>query len=239
MHSLISTNHLAKDVSSARILIIDQDSALTHLLKLELCYEGYHVNLIQDGTNGLISIRESNPDLIILGWSLPGVSCLEICQRIRTTQNSVPIIVLASEADQVRNCIAVFDAGADDCVSLPLVVDEFIARIRAHLRRSQKQAPYLLKFGELVLDQRSRQVYSAGREIELTAKEFDLLDYLMRHPRQVLTREQMLENVWGYGFMGRSNIVEVYIRYLRLKLKENNAQQMIHTVRGVGYVLRD
>ncbi|MBI4784572.1 MAG: response regulator transcription factor [Oscillatoriophycideae cyanobacterium NC_groundwater_1537_Pr4_S-0.65um_50_18] len=150
--------------------------------------------------------------------------------------NHVPIIVLTHEG-QVSERVMGLNAGASDCLSKPFAIEELIARVRAHLRQGLKET-HLLQFEQLVLNRKARQVYYGNQEIELTAKEFDLLEYLMRHPNQVLTREQILDDVWGYENCASSNIIEVYIRYLRIKLEAHGAKQLIHTVRSVGYVLR-
>lgn len=141
--------------------------------------------------------------------------------------------------DEVSDRVAGLDAGADDYVVKPFSVEELLARIRAHLRRNQDEDPDILQFSDLSLNRSTREVYRGDRFIELTAKEFDLLEYLLSHPRQVLTRDQILEKVWGYDFMGDSNIIEVYVRYLRLKLEANNESRLVQTVRSVGYVLRE
>jgi DNA-binding response OmpR family regulator len=169
---------------------------------------------------------------------LPAISGVEICRRLRSTGNSLPIILLTAK-DEVSDRVTGLDAGADDYVVKPFSIEELLARIRAHLRRTQEIDEDVLFFTNLSLNRRTRQVHRDTRLIELTAKEFDLLEYLLSHPLQVLTREQILEKVWGYDFMGDSNIIEVYIRYLRLKLEENNQQRLIQTVRSVGYVLRE
>jgi len=187
---------------------------------------------------GLTLARESSPDLAILDWMLPGLSGVEICRRLRATGNSIPVILLTAK-DEVSDRVAGLDAGADDYVIKPFSIEELLARIRAHLRRNQEPDQDILQFEDLNLNRRTRQVYRGKKLIELTAKEFDLLEYLLSHPRQVFTREQILERVWGYDFMGDSNIIEVYIRYLRLKLEENNEKRLIYTVRGVGYALRE
>jgi DNA-binding response OmpR family regulator len=196
------------------------------------------VSIAHDGITGLTLARESSPDLAVLDWMLPGLSGLEICRRLRATGITMPVILLTAK-DEVSDRVAGLDAGADDYVVKPFSIEELLARIRAHLRRTQEIDEDLLQFADLSLNRRTREVFRGKRAIELTVKEFDLLEYLLSHPRQVFTREQILEKVWGYDFMGDSNIIEVYIRYLRLKLEENNEKRLIHTVRGVGYALRE
>ncbi|EGJ29765.1 MULTISPECIES: response regulator transcription factor [Moorena] len=220
------------------ILVVEDETKLAQFIELELKYEGYEVSVAYDGLAGLGAARESNPDLVILDWMLPGISGPEICRRLRTTGNQVPIILLTAK-DEVSDRVSGLDAGADDYVVKPFSVEELLARVRAHLRRNQTEDPNILQFADLSLNHSTREVYRGQRLIELTVKEFDLLEYLLAHPRQVLTREQILERVWGYDFMGDSNIIEVYIRYLRLKLEANNESRLVQTVRGVGYVLRD
>jgi len=220
------------------ILVVEDEAKLAKFIELELQYEGYHVSVALDGFTGLATARESQPDLLILDWMLPGVSGLEICRRLRSTGDKVPIILLTAK-DEVSDRVAGLDAGADDYVVKPFSVEELLARVRAHLRRNQEEDPDTLQFADLSLNHSTREVYRGDRLIELTAKEFDLLDYLISHPRQVLTRDQILERVWGYDFMGDSNIIEVYVRYLRLKLEANGEKRLVQTVRSVGYVLRE
>jgi DNA-binding response OmpR family regulator len=223
---------------SAHILLVEDEVKLARFVELELRSEGYQVTVANDGMTGLTLARELSPDLAILDWMLPGLSGVEICRRLRATGNSIPVILLTAK-DEVTDRVAGLDAGADDYVIKPFSIEELLARIRAHLRRSQEPDEDILQFEDLNLNRRTRQVYRGKKLIELTAKEFDLLEYLLSHPRQVFTREQILERVWGYDFMGDSNIIEVYIRYLRLKLEENNEKRLIYTVRGVGYALRE
>ena len=220
------------------ILVVEDEAKLAQFIKLELEYEGYEVTVNQDGLEGLATAREKNPDLILLDWMLPGVSGVEICHRLRQTGDKVPIILLTAK-DQISDRVAGLDAGADDYIVKPFSIEELLARIRANLRRNQEEDGNVLQFADLRLDRSSREVYRGSRRIELTAKEFDLLEYLISHPRQVLTRDQILERVWGYDFMGDSNIIEVYVRYLRLKLEANNESRLIQTVRSVGYVMRE
>ncbi|MDY7008328.1 MAG: response regulator transcription factor [Cyanobacteriota bacterium] len=223
---------------TSHILVVEDEAKLAQFIELELKYEGYQVTVANDGFAGITMAREIKPDLIILDWMLPGLSGLELCRRLRTTGDKVPIILLTAK-DDVSDRVAGLDAGADDYVLKPFSLEELLARVRAHLRRTQEPNPDLLMFEDLSLNRSTREVYRDNRAIELTAKEFDLLEYLMAHPRQVLTRDRILETVWGYDFMGDSNIIEVYIRYLRLKLESNDEKRLIQTVRGVGYVLRE
>lgn len=223
---------------AAHILLVEDEVKLARFVELELSSEGYRISVAHDGMAGLTIARESSPELVILDWMLPGLSGVEICRRLRATGNKVPVIFLTAK-DEVSDRVAGLDAGADDYVVKPFSIEELLARVRAHLRRTQETELDVLQFEDLSLNRRTREVFRGKRAIELTAKEFDLLDYLLTHPRQVCTRDQILERVWGYDFLGDSNIIEVYIRYLRLKLEENNEKRMIHTVRGVGYVLRE
>jgi DNA-binding response OmpR family regulator len=223
---------------SSQILLVEDDQKLAQFIQLELTQEGYSVNVVYDGIEGLTTARESKPDLILLDWMLPGLTGLEVCRRLRATGDKVPVVLLTAK-DEVSDRVAGLDAGADDYVVKPFSIEELLARVRAHLRRTTEEDPDLLAFADLSVNQSTREVFRNGRAIELTAKEFDLLVYLLRHPRQVLTRDRILEQVWGYDFMGDSNIIEVYVRYLRLKLEEQQEKRLIQTVRGVGYVLRE
>ncbi|NCJ06006.1 response regulator [Synechococcales cyanobacterium C] len=220
------------------ILLVEDEAKLAQFVQMELTHEGYQVTVAEDGITGLTQARETHPDLILLDWMLPGLSGLELCRRLRDTGDKVPVVLLTAR-DDVQDRVAGLDAGADDYVVKPFSIEELLARVRAHLRRTHEPDSEALHFADLMLHQGSREVSRGQRAIELTAKEFDLLVYLMRHPRQVLTRDRILEEVWGYDFMGDSNIIEVYIRYLRLKLEESGESRLIQTVRGVGYVLRD
>ncbi|NEQ26800.1 MAG: response regulator transcription factor [Microcoleus sp. SIO2G3] len=223
---------------TAHILLIEDEIKLARFIELELNSEGYRITVAHDGMAGLTLARESSPDLVILDWMLPGLTGVEVCRRLRTTGNKVPVIMLTAR-DEVQDRVAGLDAGADDYVVKPFSIEELLARVRAHLRRQQEDDQEVLQFADLSLNRRTREVFRGQRAIELTVKEFDLLEYLLSHPRHVYTRDQILEQVWGYDFIGDSNIIEVYIRYLRLKLEENNEKRLIQTVRGVGYVLRE
>lgn len=223
---------------TAHILLVEDEIKLAKFIELELSYEGYQVSVMHDGLAGLTAARELQPDLIVLDWMIPDLSGVEICRRLRTTGDKVPIILLTAK-DEVSDRVAGLDAGADDYLVKPFSIEELLARIRARLRQLQEVDTAILEFADLSLNRRTRQVYRGKRLIELTAKEFDLLEYLLMHPQQVITRDRILEQVWGYDFMGDSNIIEVYIRYLRLKLEATGEQRLIQTVRSVGYVLRD
>ena len=223
---------------TAHILLVEDEIKLAKFIQLELGYEGYEISVVHDGVAGLTTARELPIDLIILDWMLPGLSGIEICRRLRTTGDKVPIILLTAK-DEVSDRVAGLDAGADDYLVKPFSIEELLARIRARLRQGQEIDVDKLEFADLTLNRRTREVYRGERLIELTAKEFDLLEYLLVHPRQVITRDRILEKVWGYDFMGDSNIIEVYIRYLRLKLEATGEQRLIQTIRSVGYVLRD
>ena len=230
---------------AAHILLVEDEVKLARFVELELNSEGYRVSVAHDGMAGLAIARESEPDLVLLDWMLPGLTGVELCRRLRATGSKVPVILLTAR-DEVGDRVSGLDAGADDYVVKPFSIEELLARIRAHLRRTQEPDVDWLQFEDLSLNRRTREV-SRGqsaealhpeRAIELTAKEFDLLEYLLTHPRQVFTRDQILEQVWGYDFAGDSNIIEVYVRYLRLKLEEKGEKRLVHTVRGVGYTLR-
>ena len=221
-----------------RILIVEDEEKLAQFVQLELTYEGYEVSVAHDGLSGLMAARDQMPDLIILDWMMPGLSGVEVCRRLRQTGSTTPVILLTAK-DEISDRVEGLDSGANDYVVKPFSIEELMARVRAHLRQLHPHEAEQLVYADLVLDRNSRQVSRNSRTIELTAKEFDLLDYLMTNPRQVLTRDRILEEVWGYDFMGDSNIIEVYVRYLRLKLEAEGEPRLIQTVRGVGYVLRE
>ncbi|MEH2196988.1 response regulator transcription factor [Nostoc sp.] len=221
------------------ILLVEDEVKLARFVELELNYEGYQVSIAYDGLTALTAARELHLDLVILDWMLPGLSGLEICRRLRSIGDRVPIILLTVK-DEESDRIAGLDAGADDYLVKPFSVDELLARVSAHLRRNrQVNVADVLEFEDLSLNRRTRQVYREQRLIELTAKEFDLLEYLLAHPRQVITCDRILQEVWAYDFMGDANIIELHMRYLRLKLEANNEKSLIQTVSGIGYTLHD
>ncbi|MEG4633994.1 response regulator transcription factor [Microcoleus sp. AR_TQ3_B6] len=223
---------------SDRILLVEDDPKLAKFIESELSLEGYHVTVAPNGLDGLTIARDAQPDLLILDWMLPGISGLDICLRLRSTGVQVPIIMLTAK-DEVPDRVTGLNAGADDYVTKPFSMEELLARVKARLRRTQPNDPERLQFEDLILNSLTREVYRGSQLIELTAKEFDLLEFMLQNARQVISRDRILEKVWGYDFMGESNIIEVYIRALRIKLEANNSKRLLHTVRGVGYVLRE
>lgn len=219
------------------ILVVEDDANLAGLLVSELRIEGYAVEAAADGISGLQMARSLKPDLILLDWMLPGLSGLDLCLRLRHTGIRTPVIMLTAR-DEITHRVEGLNAGADDYLIKPFSLEELLARVKVQLRKRQDAAPSELVFEDLRLNVLARQVHRGKRRIELTAKEFDLLEHFCRHPQQVLSREQILKAVWGYDFLGESNIIEVYVRALRLKLEDDGAERLIQTVRGVGYVLR-
>ena len=228
----------AADVGqSMRILVVDDDPEIVSFLKRGLTYEGYTVDTASDGTEALARAREAEPDLAILDITMPGIDGLEVSRRLRQA-SKVPIIMLTAKGT-VTDRVKGLDSGADDYLVKPFAFDELLARIRALLRRSQTTEGEALRFMDLSLDTSSREVRRGNDVIQFTAQEFDLLELFLRHPRQVLRRDLIYEKVWGYDFGGESNVIEVYMRYLRSKLEAGGQPRLIHTVRGVGYVLRE
>ena len=220
-----------------RILIIEDDPAILKVLQRGLAYEGYTVDVATDGRTGLNLAHDHHPDLVILDWMLPGMDGLEVCRRLRL-QGGLPILMLTAK-DTIQDRVQGLDAGADDYIVKPFNLDELTARIRALFRRTQTERNQVYQFADLTMDSDSRQVTRGKRLVPLTAKEYELLELFLRHPRQVLTREVIFDRVWVYDFGGESNVLEVYIRYLRQKLELEDESRLIHTVRSVGYVLRE
>jgi two-component system response regulator MprA len=222
---------------SARILVIEDEERIASLLQRGLIFEGYRVDVAGDGPTGLALARDNPPDLVVLDWMLPGMDGLEVCRRLRAA-GAAPILMLTAK-DAVADRVHGLDAGADDYLVKPFSFVELLARIRALLRRAAPASPEVLHFGDLTLDTGTHQAFRGERPMELTAKEYELLELFMQHPRQVLTREVIYDRVWRYDFGGESNIIEVYVRYLRQKTEAGGEPRLIHTVRGVGYVLRE
>ncbi|HVC32198.1 MAG TPA: response regulator transcription factor [Chloroflexota bacterium] len=222
---------------AARILVVDDDRKITAMLRRTLSYEGYEVDLAGDGVKGLLAARDRPPDLVILDVMMPGLDGLEVCRRLRSG-GAIPILMLTAR-DEVPDRVAGLDAGADDYLVKPFALEELTARVRALLRRRDGQNGAVLSFGDLRLDTGRRVATRGERPIDLTTKEYELLALFLRHPRQVLTRDVILEQVWGYDFGGDANVLEVYVGYLRSKLEEKTEPRLIQTVRGAGYVLRE
>jgi two-component system response regulator MprA len=220
------------------ILVVEDDRPIRDLLRRGLIFEGYTVETAEDGETALRIVREKEPDAVILDLMLPGIDGLEVCRRLRSV-SSTPILMLTAR-DTVPDRVTGLDAGADDYMVKPFAFDELLARLRAPFRRRRiENTSDIVRFHDLTLNPRTRQVFRGKDEIQLTAKEFDLLELFMRHPNQVLTREVIYEHIWNYDFGGESNIIEVYVRYLRTKLEANNRPRLLQTVRGVGYALRE
>jgi len=221
------------------ILAVDDDPRILDLLRRGLSYEGYSVELVEDGAAALVSARDRPPDLVVLDCMLPGLDGLEVCRRLRAGSD-VPILLLTARGS-VPDKVAGLDSGADDYLVKPFSFDELLARVRALLRRRQVavSSATVLRLGRLSLAPAAREATFDGHPLDLSGKEFDVLELLLRHPRQVVSRSQFYDRIWGYDFGGESNILEVYIRYLRQKLEKVGAGGIIQTIRGVGYVLRE
>jgi len=219
------------------VLVIEPDEILANQLAFDLQEAGYDAIVTHDAANGLEYCHHSQPALIVVDRMLVGESGLSLCKNLRMSGNRSPILVLMAR-DTVDDRIACLNAGADDYILKPYRAEDFLKLIRLYLK-PDIEATEQLRFGDLVLDIGTRRAIYKNKAIDLTMKEFELLKFLMEHPREVLTRDKILENVWGYNFMGESNVIEVYIRYLRLKIEEEGQKRLIQTVRGVGYVLRD
>jgi len=231
---------LSKGVSPQpyKILLIVRPDKLADLIKLELSHEGYEIDIAYDGMSGLLKCRTNKPQLVILDWSISSFSASDLCYRISSGESQTCILAI-TDGQRISDCVAALDAGAEDCVCVPFAMSEFLARIRVKVRKYKVHKPRILMFEDLRLNSSTREVYRGDHYIYLTTTEFNLLEYLMAHPRQVLTRTQIIESVWGYDYMGDSNIIEVYVRYLRLKLEKYNDKRLIYTVRSVGYALRE
>ena len=223
------------------ILIVDDERAVRESLRRALELEGYDVELFEDGESALVRLGgEPSPDAVILDILMPGVDGLEVCRRLRASANPVPVLMLTARAE-VDSRVAGLDAGADDYLPKPFALAELLARLRALLRRAGNGAvtDEVLRYADLELDPGTREVRRSGDPIELTRTEFSLLELFLRNPRQVLTRSIIFERVWGYDFGPSSNSLDVYIGYLRRKTEAGGKPRLIHTVRGVGYALRE
>src|SRR5579884_723054 len=232
------------------VLVIDDEGNIIEVVRIGLRYEGFHVESASDGEQGITAAQRINPDIIILDLGLPDMDGVEVCQRLRAnpTTRDIPILMLTAR-DELQDRINGLESGADDYLTKPYEFDELVARIRAILRRQQRNAQggavvsspngHILQFGDLVMNTATHEVTRGGRLIELTATEYNLLHLFMSHPREVLDRKTILNRVWGYDFLGETNIIEVYVRYLREKIEDSpSTPRLIQTVRSVGYVLK-
>lgn len=233
------------EMQKQRILIVEDEEKIARVLELELTYEGYETGKAFDGSTGLQLFLEESWDLVLLDIMLPGISGIEVLRRIRAAKSATPVILLTAK-DSVEDKVSGLDLGANDYVTKPFQIEELLARIRVALRSNpslstteQEQTDDWISVGDLKLNEGTHEVFRKDDAIELTPREFDLLAYLMKHPRQVLNREQLLNAVWGYDYYGDTNIVDVYIRYLRNKMDKPYDEPLIHTVRGVGYVMKE
>lgn len=230
-------------MTKGKILIVEDEEKIARVLELELTYEGYEVGKALDGLTGLQLFQEQEWDLILLDVMLPGISGIELLRRIRSVNKHTAIIMLTAK-NSIEDKVSGLDLGANDYMTKPFEIEELLARIRANLRvpvpvQAVLNADDWLIVGDLKLNEVTREIVRAGEAIELTPREFELLAFLMKHARQVLNREQLLNGVWGYDYYGDTNVVDVYIRYLRNKIDKPFGTSLIHTVRGVGYVLKD
>jgi two-component system response regulator MprA len=221
------------------ILVVDDEPAVRDALRRALRLEGYEVELAADGAEALERLQgAAPPDALLLDVLMPGVDGLEVCRELRRSGSRVPVLMLTARTE-VSDRVSGLDAGADDYLPKPFALQELLARIRALLRRSGADEEGVLRFADLELDPRTREVRRGGEELELTRTEFSLLELFLRNPRQVLTRSLIFERVWGYDFGAASNSLDVYIGYLRRKTEAGGRPRLVHTVRGVGYVLRE
>lgn len=221
-----------------RILIVDDDRSVAEMLRRNLAYEGFAVDVALDGPAALRSTHDHPPAVIVLDRMLPGLDGLEVLRRLRAAGDATPVLMLTAR-DAIDDRVAGLEGGADDYLVKPFAFRELLARLHALLRRRQGEPAEILRFADITLDTGTRLAQRGGRTIELSTTEYELLTVFLRHTNQVLTREQLMERVWGHDFEGESNVLEVYVGYLRRKLEEGNEPRLIQTVRGAGYVLRD
>ncbi len=221
----------------SKILVVEDDAQMSSLLRRSLAYEGYRVEVADSGEQAMAQIRPVGPDLVILDVMLPGITGLDVCRKLRTFSD-MPVLMLTARR-AVSDKVAGFESGADDYLAKPFALEELTVRVKALLRRTGVHTGNCLSCADLVMDPASREVWRGDRRVELTAKEFDLLELFLHHPKQVLKRDLIFDRLWGYDFGGESNLIDVYVRYLRAKLNAQGEPDLIHTVRGVGYVLKE
>ncbi len=220
-----------------KIMLVEDERKISRFMELELIHEGYEVDVFDNGKKALENFREKKYSLIILDIMLPEISGIKVCEKIRE-KSSIPIIMVTAK-DSVSEKVKGLDYGADDYITKPFAIEELLARIRAQLRRRKPEQEDVIKIADLEMDKKKYQVKRDEKKIDLTKKEYDLLEYLMMNKDIVVSREKLLRKVWGYDYAGETNIVDVYIRYLRSKIDDPFEKKLIHTVRGVGYVLRE
>jgi two-component system, OmpR family, response regulator MprA len=220
-----------------RILVVDDDTKILSMMRRGLIFAGYDVDTAESGEQALDKTLASLPDVVILDVMLPGIDGLEVCRRLRAAEPGLPILLLTAR-DRVPDRVAGLDAGADDYLVKPFAFDELLARIRALLRRAGTEQPEALTFADLSLDTATHEVTRAGRSLDLTLTEYQLLEFFMRHPRQVLSRDRIHDAVWGDSFFPESNVIDVHIKRLREKLEDDGEPRLIQTIRGIGYSLR-
>ena len=219
------------------ILVADDEANILMLLEMELQAEGFQTIGCNDGAKALAQIRESPPALALLDWNMPIITGLDVCRRLRETGNRLPVIMVTAR-EEMDDRVAALEAGADDFIAKPFNIREVLARVKALLRRSIAISPDQLSFGDLHLNGSERRCSYGGQELNLTVREFDLLECFLRNPRQALSRTQLIQNVWGEDYFGDDNVVDVYVRYLRRKLEEIKPERIIQTIRGIGFALR-
>ena len=229
---------MTRVTTRARILVVDDDARLAASLRRALAFEGHQVTVAADGPAALAAARERLPDLVVLDRMLPGIDGLEVCRRLREAAPALPVLMLTA-LDAVADRIDGLDAGADDHLGKPFALDELLARVRALLRRVEPAGREELQFADVVMDLGAREVRRGLRAVELTQLQFELLERFLRHPRIVLDRDRLLETVWGLDPDTASNVVDVYVGYLRTRLEAGGEPRLLHTVRGIGYVLRE
>jgi two-component system response regulator MprA len=222
----------------AHILVVDDEPRITAMWRRALAYEGYTVDVARSGAEALQKAVEHQPDLYILDVMLPGMTGLDLCARVRQSGDQSPILMVTAK-DAVTDRVKGLDTGADDYLVKPAQLTELLARVRALLRRRNPEQAEKLRFADLTLDTGAREAHRGQRQIDLSTTEYELLQLFMRRPRQVLTRDIIMDRVWGYDFGGASNVLEVYVGYLRNKLEADGEPRLLHTVRGAGYVLRE
>ncbi len=222
------------------VLIADDDNKIVDMLRRTLTYEGYKVVTASDGYEALVQAQNARPDIVVLDWLMPGLQGIDVAKRLHNPNNG-PAILMLTAKDAIEDRVQGLDSGADDYLVKPFAPAEFLARIRSLMRRLDPAGAgdQPLEFQDLYLDPVTREVRRGTRSFELTPKEFDLLVFLMRHPRQVVPRDKMLAEIWGYDFNGNDNVLDVYIGYLRAKTEAGGEPRLIQTLRGVGYVLRE